>query len=160
MWRRLSLASTAAAVLALVTVDAFAFPISPADVAQPSDQLIQVAPRLRSGSASGCMGRLPLEWQPRLGSLLVASNAVGSTTSLRLISALCTEVNTTPRTLRLPRRFQSSSPRFLVRGARSFFQFGKHLFPFWEHASQSHEGCCPKHARRLLERTPRSQGGA
>jgi hypothetical protein len=34
------------------------------------------------------MGRLPLEWQSRLGSLLVASHALGSTTSLRLID-LC-----------------------------------------------------------------------
>jgi hypothetical protein len=31
------------------------------------------------------MGRLPLEWQSRLGPLLVAPDAVGSATSLRLI---------------------------------------------------------------------------
>jgi hypothetical protein len=31
------------------------------------------------------MGRLLLEWQSRLGSLLVASHALGSTTSLRLV---------------------------------------------------------------------------
>jgi hypothetical protein len=84
MWRRLSLASTAAAVLALVTVDAFAFPISPADVAQPSDQLIQVRQGCGLGRHRGAW-RLPLEWQSRLGSLLVASHALGSTTSLRLI---------------------------------------------------------------------------
>jgi hypothetical protein len=42
MLKRLSLASAVAAVLALVTVDAFAFPMSPVDIAQPTDQLIQV----------------------------------------------------------------------------------------------------------------------
>jgi hypothetical protein len=31
------------------------------------------------------MGRLPLEWQPRLGSLLVAPHAMGPATRLRLI---------------------------------------------------------------------------
>jgi hypothetical protein len=31
------------------------------------------------------MGRLPLEWQSRPGSLLVAADAVGSATSVRVI---------------------------------------------------------------------------
>jgi hypothetical protein len=31
------------------------------------------------------MGRLPLEWQSRPGSLLVAADAMGSATGLRLI---------------------------------------------------------------------------
>jgi hypothetical protein len=34
------------------------------------------------------MGRLPLEWQSRPGSLLVAADAVGSATGLHLIAAL------------------------------------------------------------------------
>jgi hypothetical protein len=56
MWKRLSLAGTAAAVLALVTVDAFAFPISPVDVAQPSDQLIQVRQGCGLGRHRGAWG--------------------------------------------------------------------------------------------------------